>query len=233
VVFACSDAIRDSLIKQGVTRPKVISQPTGIDPDRFRFCRKTRRTIRQSYNIRSDDILVGNVGFLRSCKGHDFIIDTISGLDKRYKFMLVGDGYERPFLERQVGELGMGDRVIITGHQENPEDFFSAFDILFFASHESEGIPQSLMQGLLYGLPLLICKTPSLVEPLQHVLRYQLIDYPDLEGARQGLTLLSDSCNQRDEEEVRRQREALITVYGVGKMMDTVLRVYAEYGVRL
>ena len=37
VILACSEAIRDGLVDQGVAPGKIIVQPTGIDEARFRF----------------------------------------------------------------------------------------------------------------------------------------------------------------------------------------------------
>jgi len=230
VILACSEAIRDGLIEQGVPRGKIVVQPTGIDVERFRFSREKRRDVRRRYGIADDEILVGNVGFLRVYKGQIFIVRTAEQMPRRFKFMLVGDGGERPQLEEEVRMLGIQDRFVFAGHQEAPEDFFSAFDILFFSSWSTEGIAQSYIQGLLYGLPLLVCRTPSILEPLRHVQDYRLIDYGDLEAARDGLTALSEYA-ARNEEKTARQRSAIGEQYGLRAMTRNLLDVYSRFGI--
>jgi glycosyltransferase involved in cell wall biosynthesis len=230
VILACSAAIRDGLIEQGVPAGKVIVQPTGIDEEKFRFSMDKRREIRDRYGIGENEILVGNVGFLRTYKGHIFIIKTAVEMPKGYTFMLVGGGQDLPLLKAEAERKGVGDRFIFTGHQERPENFFSAFDILFFSSKDTEGIAQSFIQGLLYGLPLLVCRTPSLLEPLSCVQNYRLIDYDDVASAREGLLQLS-TVLQRDEQAVGTQRKALAKRYGLRPMIDNLLGVYARFGI--
>lgn len=230
VILACSEAIRDGLIAQGVSARKIIVQPTGIDEKRFCFSGDKRREIRQQYDI-GDSILVGNVGFLRMYKGHKFIIRTAADMPDNYKFMLVGDGQDMPILQAEVEKMGLQDRFIFVGHQERPEDFFSAFDILFFSSYETEGVAQSLVQGLLYGLPLLACSTPSILETLPCVQIYKVIDFNDLDASRLGLIYLSDYI-EHDERRTGFQREKLIKKYGLQGMMDNLVEIYSQYNIK-
>ncbi len=230
VILACSEAIRDGLVEQGVPGNKIVVQPTGIDEERFRFSSQQRNRIRNRYGIGDHEILVGNVGFLRVYKGQVFIVRTAARMPGNFKFMLVGDGNDRPLLEAEIARLGIEDRFILAGHQEAPEDFLSAFDILFFSSWSIEGIAQSYIQGLLYGMPVLVCRTPSILEPLQHVHTYRLIDYEDIGAAREALAELAHHV-QRDEEKIAAQRSAIGEKYGLQAMVNNLLGVYSRFGV--
>ncbi len=230
VIFACSESIGRQLTEQNVSPDKIIVQSSGIDERRFRFSSSDREEIRNRYNVGKQDILVGNVSFLRHYKGHDFIVRTAATMPDNYRFMIVGGGNARSILEDDIARAGVEDRFILTGHREDPERFFSAIDIIFFSSYETEGISQSFIQGLLYGIPLLTCRTPSILEPLEHVQSYRDIDYGDVDAARQGLLELSASLT-RDEEKVEVQRQAIAAKYGRAKMVDTIVRTYADYGV--
>ena len=232
VIFSCSEAIGRQLAEQGVSEKKVIVQSTGIDENRFRFSQENRQEIRRQYGISDQDILVGNVAFLRHYKGHEFIARTAAVMPENYKFMIVGGGNARALLEEDIAKAGVGDRFILTGHQEDPERFFSAIDIIFFSSYVAEGISQSFIQGLLYGLPLLLCSTPSVLEPLEHVHKYRTIDYGDVDAARKGLLELSQDLD-RDEQQIEQQRQALAEKYGLQKMVRTIVQVYAEHGVQV
>jgi glycosyltransferase involved in cell wall biosynthesis len=232
VIFACSEAIARQLIEQGVSERKVIVQSTGIDEERFQFSQTDRESIRQQYGIGERDILVGNVAFLRHYKGHEFIARTAATMPERYKFMIVGGGNARSLLEEDIARAGVEDRFILTGHREDPERFFSAIDIIFFSSYVAEGISQSFIQGLLFGLPLLLCSTPSVLEPLEFVHKYRTIEYGDVEAARRGLLELSEDFT-RDEQQINRQRQALSRKYGLQKMIRTIVQVYEDHGIRV
>jgi glycosyltransferase involved in cell wall biosynthesis len=146
--------------------------------------------------------------------------------------MIVGGGNGRALLEEAVAKAGAQERFILTGHREDPERYFSAMDMIFFSSYETEGISQSFIQGLLYGLPLLACRTPSILEPLEFVRRHRLVDYGDVAAARQGLLDLAGNL-ERDEETVRLQRQDIAAKYGLKRMVENILSVYSRHGVTL
>ncbi len=230
VIFACSESIRDQLIQQGVKKDLIIVQNTGIDEERFQYNKSDRDAIRRQYGIADDEILVGNVAFLRHYKGHPFIIETATTMPNQYKFMLVGEGGERPHLEKMIRDKGLEDRFILAGHTEQPEKYFSAFDMIFFSSNESEGISQSFIQGLLYGLPVLAVRTPSILEPLNLVQHHATVEYGDVTSAGEALVSLSNFL-QRDDQAIENQRHAVAAKYGLKAMVDNILLVYAQSGV--
>lgn len=230
IIFACSESIARQLEEQKVEKEKIIVQSTGIDEECFRFSARNRKEIREQYDLSEEDILVGNISFLREYKGHQFIVRTAATMPEKYKFMIVGGGNDRPLLEKDIAEAGVGDRFILTGHREDPERYFSALDIIFFSSYGTEGVSQSFIQGLLYGIPLLVCRTPSLLEPLEFVRHYRTVDYNDLESARTGLLELAEHL-RRDEAMIERQRQDIAGKYGLKAMIENILRVYAGYGI--
>ncbi len=232
VIFACSESIGRQLIDQGVSRKKIIVQSTGIDAQRFCFSEQDRQEIRNRYHLTSGDILVGNVAFIRHYKGHDFIVRTAGLLPEHIKFMIVGGGDDLPLLQKTIARAGVADRFILTGHREDPERFFSAMDIIFFSSYEGEGISQSFIQGLLYGLPLLSCRTPSLMEPLAMVKNYRIVDYGDTGAAAGKILELVDSLPPAAEQ-VARQRQAITEKYGLQKMVRTIVEVYGAHGINV
>jgi glycosyltransferase involved in cell wall biosynthesis len=230
VVFTCSAAIADQLISQGVQPKKIVVLPTGVDETRFEFSQENRQKVRSAYGIGKEDILVGNVGFLRNYKGHPFIIKTAAAMPKNYRFMFVGGGDDLPNLQALARELDVEDRVIFAGHQENPEAFFSAFDLTFFSSYEAEGVSQSLTQGLLNGLPILACRIPSTMEPLNLITDYRLVEYDDVAGACKGLSELA-ALPLRDPERMSVQHRAIADKYGLRSMVKTMVATYAQHGV--
>ncbi|MCW5200925.1 glycosyltransferase, partial [Desulfobulbus sp. F4] len=232
VIFACSEAISEQLAEQGVRREKIVFQSTGIDEERFTFSANAREEIRRQHQIGESDILVGNVAFLRHYKGHEFIARTAASLPKQFKFMIVGGGNGQALLEQDIAKAGVQDRFILTGHREDPERYFSAMDMIFFSSYETEGISQSFIQGLLYGLPLLACRTPSILEPLEFVRKHRLIDYGDVAAARQGLLDLAAHA-VRDDTQILRQRQDIAAKYGLKRMIKNIIGHYEEYGVRV
>jgi glycosyltransferase involved in cell wall biosynthesis len=66
--------------------------------------------------------------------------------------VVVGEGEERASLERLARELGLVDNVTFAGQQHNVEDWLSRSRV-FVLTSDSEGLPLSLMEAMLSGLP--------------------------------------------------------------------------------
>jgi glycosyltransferase involved in cell wall biosynthesis len=137
-----------------------------------------------------------------------------------------------PSLQALARELGVEDRVIFAGHQEQPEDFFSAFDLFFFSSYEAEGVSQALIQSLLNGLPVLACRIPSTMEPLRHLQDYRLVNYTDVAAACQGLAELQ-AVPRCDLQRLQRQHQIVADLYGLRRMVATLVATYAQHGIKL
>ncbi len=153
LILTTSRAIRENLIGCGIDQERIIAVPTGIDSNRFRFSSSWREQIRERHGFTEGDILVGNVCVLRSWKGLDFFIDTAAQMPPRFKFILVGDGPQRQRLQDKAKGMGLEGRVLLPGHQEEIEKYFSGLDLYFFTSYANEGVPQSLLQAQSVGLP--------------------------------------------------------------------------------
>ncbi|NLZ16664.1 MAG: glycosyltransferase [Desulfobulbaceae bacterium] len=231
-ILACSEAIAAQLASQGIARKRISVVPTGNDAARFQFSTVRRNELRSRYGLNESDIIIGNVGFFRDYKGHAFILDTLAALEPKYKVMLVGDGELRPALEEQTKRLGLDERIIFAGHQEEPEGFYNAFDLFFFASYAAEGVSQSLVQALLNGLPVVSSSLPSNEEVLEGVINSRLVQYGDVAAAAEALGALA-ALPRRDPQAMAVQYVTINARYGLATMVERLAAVYARYGVIL
>lgn len=76
------------------------------------------------------------------------------------RLIILGEGAQRPLLERLVGELGLGDHVALPGFQLNPYAFLAHAD-LFVLSSAWEGSPNALTEALALGVPAVSTDCPS------------------------------------------------------------------------
>jgi glycosyltransferase involved in cell wall biosynthesis len=173
---------------------------------------------------------VGNICVLRSWKGLDFFVDTAAAMADPFKFIIVGDGPQRQRLQDRIRTMKMEDRFVLTGHQEQVEHFFSALDIFFFTSYASEGVPQTLLQAISSGLPIVVCRNPSVLEALQQVNEFIAIDYGDLKAARRSISLLSQGLNE-EERRILSNRRTTELKCGLEGMQDFLLAIYRKHGV--
>ena len=64
--------------------------------------------------------------------------------------IILGEGPLRAKLQAQIDSLGMGDRVRLAGHVENPLKYFARGDV-FVLSSLVEGLPNVLVEAMLAG----------------------------------------------------------------------------------
>ncbi len=167
-IVTTGEALRRELIERNdYPAAMITSVPTGIDPIRFAPGQKWKT--RKILGLEPDCHYVGIVATLRSWKGHLFLLDafaTLNALD--WKLLIVGDGPMRNVLEQRIAELGIADRTILAGQQQNPEDWLRALDIFCLPSYANEGVPQALVQAMMTSLPVIATPSGAIGEAVIH-----------------------------------------------------------------
>jgi len=106
----------------------------------------------------SDDITVFlSVGRLSREKGHEDLLFAFSKLCQReqtpIRLLIAGDGPEEEKLSRLVSELRINDKVNLLGYQNDIQRYYALADIFVLPSH-SEGTPNSLLEAMAAGVPV-------------------------------------------------------------------------------
>ena len=134
--------------------------PNGFNIDKFRFNKFDRHRIRKSLGI-TDEIVLGHIGRLNHQKNQEFMLkvyEAIAAKGKRVKALLVGDGPDLEELQRIIDNSSYKDGIIMYGTSTNPAEMYSAMDSFVFPS-VYEGLPVTLLEAQLNGLPCVISDT--------------------------------------------------------------------------
>lgn len=124
-----------------------------------------QRTAQQDWPAKSGFTLV-YVGRLEAVKNHALLLHAFAGAlasNPDLRLWMVGDGSERPAMERLAAELGIAGQVTFWGQQLDVTPFFSAADA-FIMSSRSEGLPVSLLQAFSLGLPAVVTGVGGMAE---------------------------------------------------------------------
>ena len=78
---------------------------------------------------------------------------TGTDADAPARLVVVGDGLQRPDLQRLAAELGIADRVRFAGHIAAPAAEYAGFDV-FALSSDTEQMPLSVLEAMAAGLPV-------------------------------------------------------------------------------
>jgi glycosyltransferase involved in cell wall biosynthesis len=108
---------------------------------------------RRALGLREQGFLFGTVASLHGVKNHRAILEALPRVDGA-RAVFVGDGVERPNLERLATELGVADRVLFAGRQRPAAPWFQALDAFVLPS-VWEGQPLALLQAVSCRLPIL------------------------------------------------------------------------------
>jgi glycosyltransferase involved in cell wall biosynthesis len=158
-VVCNSEYMKRDLVERFSLRPGkilVISNP--VDPVRI------EEEIKKSgnpYNQGERNLV--SVGRLHHQKGFDLLLrafEKAAQRDPRLRLTLVGDGSERARLKKLAARLRVEERVMFAGHQENPFPYMHYAD-LFISSSRWEGSPNTVLESLACGTPVLAFDCPG------------------------------------------------------------------------
>lgn len=112
--------------------------------------------IRNELGVDAATPIVGTVCALRPQKALEVLIDaaaTLAGSIDGIRVLIVGEGPERPALERRIAALGLAGTVTLLGHRDDVRDLIGDFNVAVCSS-DFEGTPLSVLEYMQAGLPI-------------------------------------------------------------------------------
>ena len=129
----------------------------GIDTEAFHFDLERRMNTRNRLGL-ADSFVIGHTGHLAEVKNQKYLIELMPKiLENRpnAKLLMLGEGVDRPMLEKKIADLGLQDQIIMTGNVMNVADYLCAMDVFAFPSLY-EGMPLSIVEVQANGLPCVL-----------------------------------------------------------------------------
>jgi glycosyltransferase involved in cell wall biosynthesis len=150
---------RATLIPCGSHPARVIR--SGVSPERVHCPAGAGQRLRASLGISDGDLLVGFVGRLSQEKRLPVLIEAIGLLPPQFHALLVGDGFDTAELKRLAAP--MGRRVLFLPGRLDVAPVYGALDY-FYCGSPSEGLPYTVLEAALAGIPLISTRVGALVE---------------------------------------------------------------------
>jgi L-malate glycosyltransferase len=134
-------------------------------------------SLKQNYTI------IGTNALLTHIKGLEQILDFLS-LNKKYGFVVVGEGKDRKWLELYAKQLGINDRCLFLGYRANAVSYLRYYDIYVLPSR-TEGFPLALLEAVSNKIPVITSDLKVFDEIFadNEITRFKLDNIPSLQMA--------------------------------------------------
>jgi glycosyltransferase involved in cell wall biosynthesis len=213
---------------RGARRTKIYTLANAVE-DRVEDRDRARARWARTWGIPSDRFWIGCVGRLDSGKRFDQLIEVVARLVRRGRHVhaiLVGEGPARADLRRKIRELGVEDRVTLTGAEPAIRESVGALDLFCFPSAD-EGLPNAVMEAAVAGVPILAWRRPFLEELLGSAESAELLPEGDMDSwERTADALILDPERRRRVGQAGRRR--ILDRFSVGKFVDGLTAAYDD-----
>lgn len=159
---AAADCVADNLVRRhGIDRGDVTRVYEFIDTTRVLASPpEGRDAVRERLGLPADATIVGGCGFADWRKGIDLFVQLARAAAERGRddvhFVWLGlraGGSEHEQLDFDIDKAGVGDRLHMVGLQQNPFEWYRAFDVFALTSRE-DPYPLVGLETSLLGVPM-------------------------------------------------------------------------------
>ncbi len=172
IIVSPSTLINELLTLQGVASNKIRFVPYGFD---FSAPRYKQLSLQEKEQLRTElgvagRFLIGNFSRHHPIKGQLDLLTAfeifVNGHSEAHLIM-VGDGPFRPRLEKYVQDHAMTHVVTFLGWRKDGHRLMNAMDVIVHPTLQ-EAFPQTMIEVMALGIPLLICPVSGATDVVQH-----------------------------------------------------------------
>lgn len=152
----------------------------------------------------NSNFLIGNIGRLSEQKGMKYFIEAIPFVlqkCKNIKFIIVGEGEQREYLEQLIQSLNISNDVIMMGYRNDIQNVMSQLDFIVLSSLW-EGLPLTPLEAFSVGKPIVATQVDGTVEIVKDNFNGKLVksqNVEELANAIIELTTNTDLLNKYSE----------------------------------
>ncbi len=229
VIVTGGELARKGLVERdGLKENRVVAIPIGYDQSMFKS-QSSYRDLRKELGLLENHLLVGIIAYLRHYKGHRTLIEaaeTVCQQISNVTFIIVGEGPEEANLKAFIHEKGLDKRVILLGYRDDLLDIYQSLDLFVHPSLEAETLPQSILQAMAMGKPVVSTPVGSIPEAVINGVNGFVVPIKDSSAlAEKALQLL------RDREVMKRmgqKGQEIASRYTVEHGLDRLEAMYFE-----
>lgn len=229
-VLTVSYPFQRELERKGVRAERIEIIHNAIRPDWGAHASRpdAAGALRAQLRIGADRKVLLIVGRLSREKDHLTLLDAVNRLRNRLSpyLLIVGDGPERPRIERKIRALGLEEFVYLTGQQQSAEPYYGIADAVILSSL-SEGSPNALLEAMAAGVPVVATAVGGIPEIVTHGEGALLVKPGDAGSMADSIARVLE--NRAIAESITAQARQLIRErYGPERRMRRLVEIYRE-----
>ena len=183
----------------------------------------------------SKALWVGTIAELHKNKGLEYAIKAIALFKAKvgpslvsdgptFALIIVGEGEERPVLEKLIQEMNLQNEVFLVGKKEEASSLLHAFDVFILPSIK-EGLPYVILEAGLAELPVVASAVggiPEIVHDMKSGILVKSKNEDEIALALEFLLTNPQKCAEIGKE----LRESVVSSFSLEKMIEGVSKLY-------
>lgn len=232
--IAISSAIKKNMIDTTPLNEKqIVLIPNGVDTSIFDPAAITGDKVRNEFNIKQDELLIGMMARFSPGKGHEEFISAASELNKEYnnvRFIIIGeasrgeDVYEQK-IKTSAENSGLQD-LIFTGYRSDIPELLAAMDIFVFPSH-AEAFGLALIEAMAMQKPSVCSASEGVLDIAVDNQTSFLFEKQNAADLKNKITILINDADKR-EEFARAARERVLDNFNIDTVTGKICNLYKE-----
>lgn len=171
MLVTVSHTFKHLLVKAGFQEGKILVCQNAVhaeafDPERVESAERPP-------NFRNGAVMLGYVGSFVPYQRVDMLVEAAQSLAVEHpeaRWLLVGDGVDRPAVEQRIARHDLRDRFWMPGSVDHAlvPSFVKAMDVAVLPSSEQFNSPMKLFEYMAMGRAVLVPDRPAIREVVQH-----------------------------------------------------------------
>lgn len=161
VVITVSAAVRDHMLGDNPSASNIRVLHNGIDVEKFAAA-GGRESLRAEFGFGPDYVVAGTLARVSRGKGQGYLLDAAALVASRVpglKYLLVGDAFVGQQhlvdgLRQKIADIGLADRVRLSGYRSDGPDVLAALDICVLPSTLPDSFPTVVLEAMAAGKPV-------------------------------------------------------------------------------
>ena len=231
-ILVLNPGMRQEALEAGFEAAKVGWMPNPVDVNHFQpVPPEEKRRKRRELGVEEDAGLVVYVGRLDDQKKLPWLLGAFARVAKQrpdVRFAMIGDGPRRQDVERQIGELGLRERVKLCGRlpQSGVLEWMQAGDV-FPMTSEVEGLPCALIEAMAAGLAPVVTDIPAHSQLIEHEVHGLLTEVGSEEATARSLLRVLDDGEFRARLAANARRR-MIEEFSTARVADCYEELFGE-----